>query len=175
MQLNDPRLFSAALRGGFIPSYADSAAFETAKGSAAAIGDFFYNTTDNYFWMFDGSWTWIRAGDAHTVDGQHASDMLASAIASMPKRAWGSIAATGTIHFNTGTISGTSGSYSGDTGFATTPAFLMSMNQDNPGGQHGWDFWYSFTYNTITNLSVNVVGSSGGMNSFNLLWMAVGR
>lgn len=50
---------------GAFAKYADTAAYETAKGSAAADGDAFYNTTTDEIWYYsDGAWSQVIDNDS---------------------------------------------------------------------------------------------------------------
>ena len=57
-----PSDFSTAFRGGIIPQAVSDAAFVSAKGSAAAEGDCYWNTVDKAFRCFDGTaWSYWPA------------------------------------------------------------------------------------------------------------------
>ena len=77
-QISKSKLFAIALRAGFIPSYANDAAYESAKGSSGTESERYWNTTNKIIREHDGtSWRDQQAGvAAPSVEHFTADDTL---------------------------------------------------------------------------------------------------
>lgn len=58
-RIDEKTVISIPVRSGVLPQYTDDSAFVTGKGSAAAEGDVYWNTTDKGFRRYDGT-AWGR-------------------------------------------------------------------------------------------------------------------
>lgn len=174
-QYKKKNVFSDGLRGGFFPIAADDATFVSNKGSAAEEGDRYWNDTTKRIREYDGSsWRWLEAG---LLEGDTKAQIIAAAVSAVPgaKVAYGDIQGNGTVRLDTGVISGTTGTYNGDTGFTAVKGIILSHNNDNPAGQHGWDYNLFYTYQNILSDRFDVSISATLMTSVVLLWFAVGN